>query len=88
MAKEISIEDAMKLAEEEVENLPKNKIKQYLPVIEKLKSSGKNWKDIAEFFNNKVGLPVKAFNIKTLYFEAHPEEKKEKKSEEKNEEKS
>lgn len=83
MPKEISIEDALKLADEEISNMPKNRLPQFLPVIEKLKSSGQNWKEIAKFFQEKIQIPVKPFHIKTLYDEAHPEEKEKKEKKEK-----
>lgn len=74
----MTLEEAMNAAREEISQLPRNKIKEFLPVIEELKENGKTWKELAEFFENRIGIPVKAFNIKNVYFEAHPEKQKQK----------
>lgn len=72
----LSVEEAMNAAKEEINKLPKNKIREYLSVIEELKENGKKWKEIAEFFTEVIGIPAKAFNIKNIYFDAHPEKQK------------
>lgn len=72
----LSVEEAMNAADEEIQLLPKNKIKEYLEVIEKLKANGKKWKEIAEFFDERIGLSVKPYNIKNVYLEAHPEKQR------------
>lgn len=76
MAKEtkeitITLEKMMEVADKKIQELPSNKIKTFLPVIEKLKKAGFAYKEIAEIFTEQ-GFEVKAYVVKDLYLEAHP----------------
>lgn len=77
--KVLSLEEAMKLAEEIEEETNRNKpsvlILQYMPVIEKLRNAGKSWEEITVVFNEQIGIEIKAYSMKEAYFKAHPEEK-------------
>lgn len=76
MAKElISVEKMMEIADKKINDLPVNKIKNYLQVIEKMKAAGIGYKEIAETFEEN-GIPVKPYVIKNIYLEAHPEKKR------------
>lgn len=71
----MSADEVMKLAQKNIDTMPKNAIKTYLPAAQAMLHAGRKWSEITAFFNDEVGIKIKQSALKNAYYETYPNEK-------------
>lgn len=72
----MTADEVMQLAQKNIDTMPKNAIKTYLPAAQAMLHAGRKWPEITAFFNDEVGIKIKQSALKNAYYEAYPGEQK------------